>query len=172
MIANQHKDLSHGYFYFIDRNHPLASRIGKVYVHRHVASVKVGRWLGKNEIVHHIDGNKENNDPANLDVMSNVDHGKMHKPTIIDVVCQYCGKMFTPQSNYPARFCSSDCWHRFDQEFEVSKEELAKLVWEMPTTKVAAKFGVTDKAIEKRCKKLGVAKPPRGYWAKKNASVA
>jgi hypothetical protein len=25
---------------------------------------------------------------------------------------------------------------------------------------------VSDKAIEKRCKRLGVIKPPRGYWAK------
>jgi len=27
-------------------------------------------------------------------------------------------------------------------------------------------FDVSDKAIEKRCKRLGVIKPPRGYWAK------
>jgi Zn-dependent peptidase ImmA (M78 family) len=40
----------------------------------------------------------------------------------------------------------------------------------MPTLLVAKHFGVTDKAIEKRCKKLGVVKPSRGYWAKKKAS--
>jgi hypothetical protein len=39
-------------------------------------------------------------------------------------------------------------------------------VWTKPVTSVAASFDVSDKAIEKRCKRLGVVKPPRGYWAK------
>jgi hypothetical protein len=50
--------------------------------------------------------------------------------------------------------------------FEVDKEELEKLVWEMPTTEVAKIFGVSDVAIGKRCTLLGVNKPPRGYWQK------
>ena len=39
----------------------------------------------------------------------------------------------------------------------------------MPTSQVAKIFNVSDKAIEKRCKKFGIEKPPRGYWAKKEA---
>jgi hypothetical protein len=39
-------------------------------------------------------------------------------------------------------------------------------VWTEPVTSVAASFDVSDKAIEKRCKRLEVVKPPRGYWAK------
>lgn len=50
-----------------------------------------------------------------------------------------------------------------------SKEELTKLLWEMPTIKVAAQFGVSDKAVEKWAKSYGIEKPPRGYWAKKTA---
>jgi len=30
-------------------------------------------------------------------------------------------------------------------------------------------FGVSSKAIEKRCKLFGVDKPPRGYWAKRRS---
>lgn len=52
------------------------------------------------------------------------------------------------------------------KKFNVEKEELHKLVWSMSTTKVAELFNVSGKAIEKRCKLLGVSKPPRGYWAK------
>ena len=55
------------------------------------------------------------------------------------------------------------------RKFHVSKEELERMVWEMPTSSVADKIGVSDKAVEKRCKKLGINKPPRGYWAKKAA---
>lgn len=48
-----------------------------------------------------------------------------------------------------------------------SKEELTNLLWEMPTIKIAAQFGVSDKAVEKWAKSYGIQKPPRGYWAKK-----
>jgi hypothetical protein len=50
------------------------------------------------------------------------------------------------------------------------KEELEKLVWEKPTYILAEELGVTDSAIGKKCKSLGIIKPSRGYWAKKNSS--
>lgn len=53
------------------------------------------------------------------------------------------------------------------KKFIISKGELERLVWEIPTTKIAKKFGVSDKAIEKRCKKFGIRKPTRGFWTKK-----
>jgi hypothetical protein len=46
------------------------------------------------------------------------------------------------------------------------KEELELLIWQIPTTKIAEKYGVSDKAIEKWCKKYSINKPPRGYWTK------
>lgn len=45
-------------------------------------------------------------------------------------------------------------------------EELAVMVWQESTSAIAAKLGVSDNAVAKQCKKLGVSKPPRGYWAK------
>lgn len=45
-----------------------------------------------------------------------------------------------------------------------SKEELEKLVWEMPRTELALQLGVSDKAIAKHCRKLEIPQPPRGYW--------
>ncbi len=47
-----------------------------------------------------------------------------------------------------------------------SAEVLGKLIWEKPTSQIAKDLGVSDKAIEKHCKKLALKKPPRGYWAK------
>lgn len=47
-----------------------------------------------------------------------------------------------------------------------TRDELSKLVWEIPTTKVSELLGVSDAAIYKRCKNLGIEKPPRGHWAK------
>jgi hypothetical protein len=48
------------------------------------------------------------------------------------------------------------------------KEELEKMVWEMPTTKIAQQYGVSDKAVGKWVKAYGIEKPGRGYWAKQN----
>lgn len=47
--------------------------------HRVVAEQILGRKLKKNEVVHHIDGNRRNNDPANLMVFSSSsDHMRYH----------------------------------------------------------------------------------------------
>jgi hypothetical protein len=50
-----------------------------------------------------------------------------------------------------------------------TKNDLQKLLWSMPTSKLAIKYGVSDKAVEKWCKSYGLNKPPRGYWAKNRA---
>ncbi len=50
-----------------------------------------------------------------------------------------------------------------------SKEELLKLLWELPTLQIAKIYNVSDKAIEKWAKSYEIPKPPRGYWAKKKA---
>lgn len=51
-----------------------------------------------------------------------------------------------------------------------SKEDLEKMIWETSVLEVSHKFGVSDVAIAKWCKKYGISRPPRGYWAKKNQS--
>jgi len=58
-----------------------------------------------------------------------------------------------------------------DSEFDENqrqarREELFRLVWSMPSEQVAKKLGISGVALAKRCTRLGVAKPPRGYWAK------
>jgi hypothetical protein len=42
----------------------------------------------------------------------------------------------------------------------------------MPTSKLCKELGVSDVAIGKRCKLLGIDKPPRGYWQKLNGRKA
>lgn len=46
--------------------------------HRVVAEKMIGRPLRKGEIVHHKDGDKQNNDPSNLSVMMQRDHMQEH----------------------------------------------------------------------------------------------
>lgn len=54
-----------------------------------------------------------------------------------------------------------------ERKFNITKKDLQRLVWELPTTKIAEHYGVSDKAIEKRCNLFGIKKPPRGYWTKR-----
>lgn len=84
--------------------------------------------------------------------------------------CMRCHKPFTVPSAHQDRrkHCSVACCALDRRLFEVTAEELYALVWSQPTTEVAKLFGVSDKAIEKRCKRLGIPKPPRGYWLQVN----
>ena len=54
-------------------------KIGSVHIHRIVAEAKLGRKLKKDEIVHHEDGDKQNNSPDNITVLKNQsEHAKIH----------------------------------------------------------------------------------------------
>jgi hypothetical protein len=52
---------------------------------------------------------------------------------------------------------------------QYDRERLYEEVWSDSTQKVARKYGVCDVALSKVCIQLDVPKPPRGYWAKKDA---
>lgn len=161
-----------GYMYFCDVDHPLASKGGKVYYHRHVASMKIGRWLKDDEHVHHIDENKTNNNPDNLEVLSHSEHAALHNPLMerVVVTCQNCGIEFEHPASKERKFCSPSCASKNNEKIKwPSDKELEKLVWEIPRIRLAEQLGVSDKAIAKRCKTRDIPQPPRGYWAKKKS---
>jgi hypothetical protein len=47
-----------------------------------------------------------------------------------------------------------------------SRGELYERIWTMPITRFAGELGISDVAVAKACKRLGVPTPPRGYWAR------
>ncbi len=86
------------------------------------------------------------------------------------VECLYCKTSFIRDDK--KRFCSSNCSNKFHKgglrkTRSPNKHLLEKLVWSKPTSQIAKDFGVSDNAVAKWCKKYNIAKPPRGYWAKK-----
>lgn len=51
--------------------------------HRVVAEQMLGRPLRRGEIVHHIDGDRHNNSPDNLQVMTQSEHMRLHHAEMV-----------------------------------------------------------------------------------------
>lgn len=71
---------SHGYIQInVGLDHPMASSKSRyVGEHRLVMAEKLGRLLTSDEIVHHIDENKQNNHPDNLEIEDRKTHMRRH----------------------------------------------------------------------------------------------
>ena len=57
-----------------------------------------------------------------------------------------------------------------DIDKQINREELYNLVWSKPVSQVAKEFGISDIAVRKRCIRLNVPMPERGYWSKRKAN--
>jgi len=60
-----------GYIFIWKPYHPLANKDGYIFEHRLVMEKKLGRFLTKKEVVHHINGIKNDNRPENLQIFIN-----------------------------------------------------------------------------------------------------
>lgn len=68
-----------GYILIRIPDHHLANSHGYVLEHRLVVEQKIGRPLKSDEIIHHIDEDKTNNDPLNLEIHSRSSHMALHR---------------------------------------------------------------------------------------------
>src|SRR5258706_5826841 len=51
----------------------------------------------------------------------------------------------------------------------LSREDLYELAWSKPISELSKDFGISDVGLAKRCRRLGVPLPGRGYWARVDA---
>lgn len=70
---------SRGYVYInVGLDHPMAGTTPYVAEHRLVMAEMLGRWLTWDEVVHHVDENKGNNEPSNLELKDRATHMREH----------------------------------------------------------------------------------------------
>ena len=158
------------YYVFCDKKHPLVNKSGWVYYHRHVMSMKIGRWLKTEEHVHHIDGNRMNNELSNLELLSVQEHMAKHYPTSKRFKkCKGCKKytVRTGADAFKHRYCSNECWEKFKCKIVwPTVDEMRGMVFTIPMMSISKKLGVSDVAVKKFCKRNGIETPKRGHWVK------
>lgn len=103
-----------GYYFIKKLGHHRSNKQGYVKVADIVLEEKLGRRLGHNEIAHHINGDKLNDTPENLEAMDNAEHTRMHhderRKRENTRMCIVCGKNFYRTGRKrPVKFCSRKC---------------------------------------------------------------
>lgn len=151
-----------GYVVVYDPSNPRANSRGGVYEHVLVAEQKLGRYLKPEEVVHHSDRNRSNNNPDNLWVFaSDSDHAAFHSGNAYYTdddgiyrsdckvyACAICGRPIDSTAIYCVK-----CWNVKNRKvIRPSREELKDLIRNKSFLELSRMFGVSDNAIRKWCK--------------------
>ena len=167
--------------YFSQVSYTSDNWMGWAYEHRFVVEQDLGERLADNVIVHHINGDRGNNDISNLlPVVGKAAHVRLHKwidcgaemhesyvknwaidqsNTIGEKnTCLQCGKPTNERRN---KYCSLSCTRKSqeatkDKPARPSMEDLASLLKTNSFLSVGKMFGVSDNAIRKWCKGHGL----------------
>lgn len=150
-------------------NHHRSMSNGIVYEHILVAENIVGRPLENDEVVHHKDHCRTNNNPDNLMIFAtNSDHARFHSReyekliklnngtyicTVKDDIykCPICGK----NKNKSSKLCTN-CNKEKQAQNIPAKEELKHILLYRNLSKIGEIYNVTDNAIRKWCKKYNL----------------
>lgn len=109
-----------GYIEIYMPGHHRARGNGYVFEHIIVAEGKVGRKIGKDEHVHHINGDRTDNKPDNLEVLTANEHNKItakNRRLNNMLPCENCGKKTykrpSEQRKNKNAFCSRGCLAKY-----------------------------------------------------------
>lgn len=127
------------YLYAVVKEHPKATKRGYVLHHRIVMENFLGRLLTGNEVVHHIDENKHNNEITNLKVMSKKEHCKHHATkgrTWVYLICPNCGITFLKEKRQikPKTIpkCSRKCNGAYSRKLQLNRVQTSQVAGSSP----------------------------------------
>jgi len=82
------KKNKYGYILCFEPTHPNKNSGSRVFEHRLVMEKKLGRYITKNEQVHHINKIKDDNRPENLYLVKN--HKEHKNREVVGLTCPHC----------------------------------------------------------------------------------
>lgn len=96
-------------------HHKFGFKDGYVLLHRYLKELDIGRYLTKEEEVHHLDGNKKNNDPLNLQILTKAQHTSISRTKgnikVKDRYCNSCkGKTLIDKKGW-------EYWHYINETY-------------------------------------------------------
>lgn len=170
---------SHVPFYYLNGyklvyapNHPRKNEAGYVREHVIVMEQHIGRYLTDDEVVHHIDFNRGNNDISNLRLMTRSMHSTLHGKLMAkekgnhlkeEKKCILCG---SPTARF-GTLCKV-CQIKQQTKIQLPPIDiLVRLVNEKNMEEVARIVGVTSNVLRKWLNKLGIR-----YTPQKNKGMA
>jgi hypothetical protein len=133
-----------------------------------VAEKKLGRYLKPEEVVHHIDENKMNNNPDNIMVFATkADHTSFHNRNVAlaDLLKNENGAYYVP-INKRSGFCRlcqahidshatycKPCWDVLQRKvYRPDREILKDKIRNASFVQIGKEYGVSDNAVKKWCK--------------------
>lgn len=79
---------------------------------KYLMSIHVGRWLTREEKVHHKNEDKLDDRIENYEIVTDAQHGARHTKgmKMADYICGFCGDEFTRRDDgKPHKHCSREC---------------------------------------------------------------
>lgn len=162
--------IANGYILIWSPNHLHANTSGMVYEHVLAAEEKLGRLLKKEEVVHHINHIRNDNNPDNLMVFATKnDHTRFHMlHEDLNMChlqndgayrceeklnrCKRCGTIISKKASLCVDCYNISRKNEAYQNFKISREKLKENIRTQSFVSIGKQFGVTDNAIRKWCK--------------------
>lgn len=166
-----------GYVVVYDPANPRAMKNsnwkGYVYEHIKIAGEFLGRPLRKKEVVHHLDGSRDNNRTENLLVLLRSEHTKLHEwlksaagrklsakhrvnSKNTETHCVICGTTLQAKQKL---CCSTTCDAKRkakNSSMPSRKALMQDIASKMSYVVMGRKYGVTDNAVRKWARKYGL----------------
>ena len=158
--------LINNYIGIYQPNHHRAMSNGIVYEHILIAEKILGRELKDEEVVHHKDLCRTNNQADNLMIFAtSADHARFHTHKFNKLIklhdgtyiCKEDSTLYKcPICGQPKSITSQHCFHcnnKIQSKNIPTKETLKELLLLRNFTQIGKIFNVTDNAVRKWCKK-------------------